>query len=858
MLAPITLALTLVSGPKFDFYSFGPYEGGVPKPESILGYNPGDRHTVFRDIERVGLEIAAKASKRVKVFEFGKSWEGRPLRIYAISSPENIARLEQFRQDNLKLVNPTDPAACAKIVEKNPTFVWVNEGIHGDETASFESGMWLLYTLAASNNPAIKFALDNAVILLNPAYNPDGHERYVVWYNSVAYGSPKDFSFEMAVPDVARGRANHYRFDMNRDRISMSQIETQSETREYQRWFPQVYADQHGQVSTYFFPPTAMAVNPNVDRKRYNDWCDIFGRATAKAFDEHGWMYFIRQDFDFYAPCYLDTWTGLSGAIGMTHETDGGRTVGGEREDGTELTLRNGMEKHFTSALAVIRSAGENRKALLASFLDFKTKAISGKHAGKFQRVVAVSEDPRPLRRLKALLAKSGIKSAFAEASFTQPDAHDYWSDKVGEQTFPSGSLVIDMAQSQGPMAKSLFEIESGFEPEFIQKAIAAFAASKKPEKIPAPEFPGFYDLTGWSLIYGHDLKGWWCESAPKIELTEEVREAKALTPEKSDIGYVLPYRDRDDILAVFDLLQKGYRGRVVEKPIETGGAKVERGAFMFLASRNDDNLRSAILDVSNKRGVSFWPLTSAYPDNGSINSPGSDATRALAKPKIGAVFGNEEWMASFGGFWYLMDREFQLPFTPLAAGSFESRLNDFSCIVFPGGGNYGSPSAKLKDWVREGGCVVLLGSVNWAMGGEGGFFNLESARMEGDTGMGYLPGSLFRAEIDTRLFLGFGYGTATDKRQIAVPIDGSRFLKAKTDGSTVVALGGPDLKKTLTGWSWPDDTEKRVANTAWAHVQRFGRGSVVAFTQDPAERALFPGLYKMLLNAMLFGARPN
>ena len=67
-LAALTLALTLAAGPKpFDFFGNGPYDGSIPKPEAILGYQPGERHTVFRDQERVVYGIAEKAKARMRV-----------------------------------------------------------------------------------------------------------------------------------------------------------------------------------------------------------------------------------------------------------------------------------------------------------------------------------------------------------------------------------------------------------------------------------------------------------------------------------------------------------------------------------------------------------------------------------------------------------------------------------------------------------------------------------------------------------------------------------------------------------------------------------------------------------------------
>src|SRR4051794_22463400 len=104
MLSALIVGVALLA-PKFDFYADKPYDAAVPKPDTTLGYAIGDRHTNFRDQERALMAIANAAGKRVKVVEFGKSWEGRPLRIYIVSSPENMARLPEIQKNNEQRAN---------------------------------------------------------------------------------------------------------------------------------------------------------------------------------------------------------------------------------------------------------------------------------------------------------------------------------------------------------------------------------------------------------------------------------------------------------------------------------------------------------------------------------------------------------------------------------------------------------------------------------------------------------------------------------------------------------------------------------------------------------------------------------
>lgn len=847
MLLAALAGVTLAAPAKFDFFAEKPYDSSIPNPEVTLGYKIGDRHTTFRDQERALQAIAGAAGKRVKVIEFGKSWEGRPLRLFVVSTPENMQRLEEIRANNEKR------ARGEWAGQNDPAMVWVNECIHGDETASFESAMPLVYNLAAARNSRMQAMLKNTVVLVNPVYNPDGHERYVVYYNSLATGSPEPGTFESFQPSTVYGRGNHYRFDMNRDRIAMSQQESRAEVAEFQKWHPQVYIDQHGQVETYFFPPNAMSQNANTDRDRVNKWTDIFGRATANAFDRNGWTYFVKDTFDLYYPGYLDSFTTLSGAIGMTHETDGGRLLARRRGDDTVLTLRDGVMKHFTSALAVIETAGARREDLLQSFVAFKKKNVDGSHAGKFQRVVMTGA-LRDLLKIAAQLTSCGVEVSFAKGSFKSESAHDYWSSSFGAQTFPNDSLVVDMAQPNGALAKALLEPGSDFEPEFLKAQLEKKKTAPEGEDYPGPEGSEFYDMTGWALPYAHNVKAWWCETAPKIDVQAGTLQRLKETGlriiagpvnsnfEKDSVGFVVPYESEADILDVAGVLASGVKGSLTTKAITIGGKTYPAGTFMFLAARNEPG-------YSDRLPFGAKTIKTSYPDTGR-QGPGSESMLQLRKPNIAVVFGNGTNLGQSGAMWYLMDHVFHLPFTPLSAGALNGDLSKYTCIVVPEGSGV-TATSKLREWVSNGGCVVALGGLNWATG-SGGLGELDASRGDAQS----LPGSIFRAELDPRSFLSYGYpAPAEGPITIAVPVEGSGFYKARKEGGSIVKFSADTkVKKLLSGWEWPDETEEELAGKVWLQDAPVGRGHAILFTYDPTSRAMWPGLHKLLLNAMILG----
>src|SRR6476620_11700651 len=132
---------------KFDFYTRGEYRQNVPRPQSLLRFDVGDFHTTYAQMEKVIDEIAKAAPDRVKVFDIGLTNEHRMQHLIAVSSPENIARLDEIRSNVAKLTDPrtTSASAANTIAQNTPAIAWMAYTIHGNESASFEAAMQVLY-----------------------------------------------------------------------------------------------------------------------------------------------------------------------------------------------------------------------------------------------------------------------------------------------------------------------------------------------------------------------------------------------------------------------------------------------------------------------------------------------------------------------------------------------------------------------------------------------------------------------------------------------------------------------------------------------------------------------------------------
>src|SRR5687768_15509595 len=147
---------------KFDFYTRGEYRANVPRPQTLLRFDVGDHHTTYAQMEKVMEEIAKAAPDRVKIFDIGLTNEHRMQHIVAISSPANIARLDEIRSRNARLTDPRtiSAAEASSIAQSNPLISWMAYTIHGNESASFEAMMQVIYQLAASTEPKTLEILD--------------------------------------------------------------------------------------------------------------------------------------------------------------------------------------------------------------------------------------------------------------------------------------------------------------------------------------------------------------------------------------------------------------------------------------------------------------------------------------------------------------------------------------------------------------------------------------------------------------------------------------------------------------------------------------------------------------------------
>jgi hypothetical protein len=902
---------------KFDFYERGPYRTEVPRPQSILRFDVGDHHTTYAQMEMVIDAIAKAASDRVRIFDIGETNEKRMQHLVAISSPENIARLDEIKAQNARLTDPraTAPAEAERIAAENPAIAWMAYTIHGNESASFEAMMQVIYQLAASNEPATLEILKNTVVLVLTGENPDGHERFVTWYNSVAMGNPDRNAIEHREPWSIWGRYNHYRFDLNRDNITVSQKETQNMMRAFFEWNPQVVVDHHGQPSQFFFPPAALPINPNLPQPVTNKWLDTFGRANAQAFDRNRWDYYVRDIFDLFYPGYWDSMPSLNGAIGMTYETDGGGFKGlrWTRDDGTIVTLRSAIAKHFVASMTTLETVSRNKQARLADFYAFRRDAMNELAREKMKRIVITPDRDRvKAAELIEILRRSKIEVKVAGSSFSSKTAHDYMQKNApaANRTFPAGSYVIDLNQPQKRWIKALLEQETPQDEDFVRDNMQRFRRNELRGKSAGKEGYGFYDITAWTLPLAFGIDAYWTEEAANINaapVTDEYLNSQKTgsVSGTAQIAYVFPYETDSAAVLAIRLLKDGYRVSVSTRTLNAGGRNYPAGSFVVRVTRNEESVHAAVRNLALSLGVNVAAVNTGYTEEGDTGV-GGENVQPLSEPRIAMIADEAVDITSYGSIWWTLDR-YGIKFTPLTIPSIKSgALKNYNVLIMPDGSPnryfsmFGSSGVSgLKQWINDGGTLITIrgGSVFATLKD----VELTSSKLVGsedDDGESDppedeeeetaaptptptpegrtdkqdwtpptvppiaspsanagrvpegVPGAIMRATVDQTTWLNYG----VSEREIPVLLSSGYFFRHSKEGTNALVFDR-DAKRPLTisGFVWEGNTERLLRGTSALIDEPTGRGHVILFADDPFFRGIFRSTTRQFFNALVF-----
>jgi hypothetical protein len=906
--AVILCACTVASAQRFEFFPGGTYDPNVPTPVSVLGYEIGTYHTGYAGLER-WLE-ALKKSDRVRILRYGMSEEKRPLYLIVISAPANLARLDEIRGAMAKLHDPrtTNDSEAAQIAGSMPAVAWMNHANDGNESAAFESAIQTSYQLAAGTDQTTKLILERLVTIVNPAHNPESHERFVAWYNSVqvtSAGTPDRQAAEHHAPWGMSTNNNHFQIDLNRDAFFQSQIETKQLVKAFGEWNPVVFVDHHGQTKNMFFPPPADAINLNVTPNQL-DWMNRYGNVIGDAFDRQGWSYYRRGRFDLFFAGFWDSWPTLNGSVGMTFETDGGGSKGlaWEREDGTTLTLRDGVVHHHTGTMAVLKLTAEHKDQRLKDFYQFKKSAIEEGQRDSLKAVVLLpGRDDARTRELVDVLRNQRIEVHRTTRSVRAARTFSYFGGDAAARDVPAGAYVVPMNQPQKRLAKALLEQEPGFTKEFLENERKK---KERAELIGERPRDGFYDTTAWTLPLLFGVDAFWSENAIDLGGADRLTAADgsgadgsprgqtatgaARPPDKARYAYAFTPDSMSAMRLTADLLRDGFNLAVASEPFKLDGRDYPRGSIIARTERTPDTLHARM----QAGALEIAALQSARVQTGA--DLGEDPVIELAKPRIAVISDEPTDDRSYGAAWFTLERRLGYPFTALKAEMVRNAdLSRYNVIVLPHGnpatyqevlGDQGA--ARLRRWTQDGGTLVLVKGaaamatrkgIEWtsstlkrdeaqvrlffeqpqasAPDGKPGDTKAAEAKpvepktadrpITRDIDLARTPGAILRVKVDPQHFLGYGYD-----RDTAATVQSNYAFTMSRTGQNAAAF--PDVKTVkLAGFMWPE-VQDAMARTLYAWVEPAGRGNVILFADDPNFRASQLSTLRMFFNAVFLG----
>ncbi len=809
----------------------------IQSPEQFLGYKVGTRFTPHFKLLNYFRYVESVAPAMVKIEKYGETYEGRDLEVAYIALPENLQKLEAIRLNNQRLAGLAKDK-MAPLTDGAPAIVWLSYNVHGNEPASSEASMLTLFALVDPNNTQTKEWLKNTVVVIDPCINPDGRDRYVNWYNSAvgAQFNADPQAREHSEP-WPQGRTNHYNFDLNRDWAWQTQKETQQRLKLYNRWLPQVHVDYHeqGYNAPYYFAPAAQPYHEVITQWQ-RDFQVQIGRNNARYFDNNGWLFFTKEEFDLFYPSYGDTYPIYNGSIGMTFEQGGiGAGLGIKTANDDTLTLVDRALHHFTTGISTIETASKNAAKLVTEFKKFFDDNRTGT-GFDYKTYVLTAKDANQLKAAAELLDNNSIEYGITTAKNFR--GINYLTGKEENYVDEGYQLAVTTNQPKGKLVKVLFEAKS-----YMTDSAT-------------------YDITAWSVPYVYGLKGYAVKE--KLDI-QPYPQPVAIAAVQANYGQLIPYTSLNSAKVLAALLQKQVRVRFAEKTFTYNGKNYEPGTLIVLKGGNNANWQDITNETCKVYNVQSEAVESGFMDKGA--DFGSGDVRYIHAPKVALLTGKQVASSSAGEVWSFFDQTLHYPVTLLNTENLGyTKLDGYNVLVVPDG-NYQvfenkGVMAKLQDFVKGGGKIIALeNGVSDLAAGEWGYKSKEgkddSNKAKSDSDYTVLkkfgdkqrdditesiPGAIYKVELDNTHPLAFGYPTSyyTLKQD-------TKIYEFLNDGWNIGVIKQAAYTSGFVG----SKLKPVLKNGLIIGAESYGRGNVVFFADDVLFRLFWQNGKMMFANAV-------
>jgi len=799
------------------------YNDKIPTPKEIIGHQVGEWHVTHDKLVEY-MKVLANSSDRITLEDRGKTFEGRPLLLLTITSPNNHSRIDDIRQRHIDGTNDS-----SLDVTNDPIIVYQGFSIHGNEPSGSNAALAVAYYLAASTSLATEDLLNNTVILFDPSFNPDGLQRFAYWANTNKSKNINPDSNDREYFEVwPRGRTNHYWFDMNRDWLPVQLPESRARIASFHKWLPNILTDHHemGSNSTFFFQPGIPSRTHPLTPQLNQDLTKEIGNYHAKALDKIGSQYYSEESYDDFYYGKGSTFPDINGSIGILFEQGSSRGHAQETSNGI-LTFPFTIRNQYTAAMSTLEAAKNMRVKILKYQQDFYKKARNESSKAK-AIVFGDHKDAAKSYHLAEVLKRHQVV------------IHEVKSDfRAGGKKFKKGySYVVPMNQKNQKLVKAMFDVRTSFKDSL------------------------FYDVSAWTFNHSFGV-----DYAENISLNNAGPEIKTLkinegsVSKKSNVGYLMPWNEYYTPKALNAILQKGLRAKVSMKNFNNGGNSYDYGTIQIPVQNqklDSQELYNFLKTVANESHLEIKGVSTGLNDGIDL---GSNNFKNISLPKVAMLVGNGVNVSDPGEIWHLFDQRYDMHVTKLDMIYFNRiDISKYTVIIAPNSRGLDKKSIeKLQKWVRDGGTLIgYRSAAKWLKSNK--FINFEFVTSNIDTikdvsfeakslknGAQVIGGAIFEATIDRSHPINFGY--KNDK--IALFRNTTLFMKAdkKSYNNPIQYTNNPLLSGYIS-----KENAKVIKNTVPFKVQRMGRGRVLVFTDNTNFRAFWYGTNKLLMNAVFFG----
>src|SRR5580765_969787 len=200
----------------------------IATPKEHLGFNLGDDYCLanYQQLMSYWAKLE-KQSDRLKLVNIGTTEEGRTQLMGIVTSPANHKKLDYYKQIARTLARAEGVSAdeASRLAAEGKAVVWIDGGLHANETLCAQVLMETLYQYLAANDAESLRILDDVIILFVHA-NPDGMDLVADQYMK----SSKDPT-QRSAKGLPRLYQKYIGHDNNRDFYANTQAETKNMNR---------------------------------------------------------------------------------------------------------------------------------------------------------------------------------------------------------------------------------------------------------------------------------------------------------------------------------------------------------------------------------------------------------------------------------------------------------------------------------------------------------------------------------------------------------------------------------------------------------------------------------------------------